>query len=177
MHPNGGIRGDDSTRLSDAHVAGARSRCERRDGCTHLCRHARPGIRAVDEGTQRASAQRQTNYLFKSTSLGKDLSRQGWPPGDNSARPFRATPRGFAALSENRQRIDNTFLNQFAEFRAFRARSVVTDQAGELATISQIVRAMEKATPEERIEAAYEEITAELRWSESSSRDRNFSRS
>jgi restriction system protein len=91
-------------------------------------------------------------YLVKAGLL--EITRRGH---------FRATPRGFAALSENRQRIDNTFLNQFAEFRAFRERSVVTDQAGELATISQIVPAMEKATPEERIEAAYEEITAELR--------------
>lgn len=75
---------------------------------------------------------------------------------------FRATSRGLAALSANGQRIDNTFLNQFAEFRAFRARSAPPVEAGERPAVSDVVSANE-ATPEERIEAAYEEITAELR--------------
>jgi restriction system protein len=75
---------------------------------------------------------------------------------------FRATRRGLTAISRNPQRIDNAFLSQFSEFQAFRARSVVTDAAGELATMSDTVPTIEKATPEERIEAAYEEVTAEL---------------
>ena len=68
---------------------------------------------------------------------------------------FRATPRGTEVLDKHPERIDNAYLNQFNEFRLFKARSGIRKKPAE--------KAAEEATPEEQIEAAYEEVTDELR--------------
>lgn len=75
---------------------------------------------------------------------------------------FVATPRGIDVLAENPSRIDNALLERFAEFHAFRARSTAKSGNG-VEKPSDPAPATEQSTPEERIEAAYAEINAELR--------------
>ena len=78
---------------------------------------------------------------------------------------FRLTPRGSEVLAKHPDKIDNEFLMQFAEFREFRTRS--RSRQGESSEpIAEILPLRELApasTPEDRIEAAYTEITNELR--------------
>jgi restriction system protein len=78
---------------------------------------------------------------------------------------FRLTPRGSDVLARRRDKVDNDFLMQFAEFREFRARSRSrtgdgSERISEVLPLRELVPA---STPEDRIEAAYTEITNELR--------------
>lgn len=69
-------------------------------------------------------------------------------------------------LSKHRDRVDNEILMHFPEFREFRARSRSRPANGGLEPISEMLSTEDvvpSATPEERIEAAYTEITNELR--------------
>lgn len=75
---------------------------------------------------------------------------------------FVATQRGIDVLAETPSRIDNALLDRFAEFQAFRGRSSAKSGNGE-SKPSGPVSAVEQSTPEERIESAYAEISAELR--------------
>ena len=78
-----------------------------------------------------------------------------------------ATDRGRDVYQKNSQRIDNNTLEQFAEFHEFKAR---TKSSGNNAKDSvdkddaeDEMFAADKATPEERIEAAADEMNAALR--------------
>jgi restriction system protein len=74
---------------------------------------------------------------------------------------FVATQRGLDLLKQKLSRIDNTVLDQFAEFRAFRAMKQTTPAAkGDMPSTADI---LEAATPEERVEAAAKEIEDDLR--------------
>ena len=78
---------------------------------------------------------------------------------------FRLTERGSAVLARHLAKVDNEFLMQFAQFREFRQRSRSRPGNG-LEPLSEVVPLRELApasTPEDRIEAAYTEITNELR--------------
>lgn len=75
---------------------------------------------------------------------------------------FAATQRGTEVLAKNPSRIDNALLSRFVEFQAFRARSAAKPQ-DDVERQLDIAPAIERATPEERIEAAYREINEELR--------------
>ncbi len=66
-------------------------------------------------------------------------------------------------MAENPARIDNAYLERFEEFRAFRTKSAGRRReqgGGDIATGRVPTQ---QATPEEQIEAAYEEISDELR--------------
>ena len=79
---------------------------------------------------------------------------------------FQVTPRGSEVLAKRPDRVDNELLMQFPEFREFRERSRSRPGNGGLQPISEVLAAdglAPSATPEERIEAAYTEITNELR--------------
>ena len=72
-----------------------------------------------------------------------------------------ATTRGREILKEYPERIDNDVLSQFPEFLEFRERSrakTPTIGGGAVVPLSA-----DKDTPEERIEAAYEELNSALR--------------
>ncbi|MSP83902.1 MAG: restriction endonuclease [Alphaproteobacteria bacterium] len=71
---------------------------------------------------------------------------------------FRATQRGRTLLESNPPRIDNVVLSNFEDFRAFRAlrRPKPAEEFDGPAEASDV------ATPEERIDAAFAEITSEL---------------
>lgn len=78
-----------------------------------------------------------------------------------------ATDRGVTALEKHPERIDNQVLNAFAEFRAFKERSRTTakpETSKETHREHTIGSAeFEAATPEERIEAAADELNTALR--------------
>jgi restriction system protein len=77
---------------------------------------------------------------------------------------FRITDRGRAVLAENPVRVDNKLLLRFPEFESFKRRRN-TDEAGDTAG-SVVTTPMPtegvRATPEELIAAAHQEITEEL---------------
>jgi restriction system protein len=76
-----------------------------------------------------------------------------------------ATPRGKDLLQKHPDRIDNSLLSQFPEFQAFRQRSRAGGAAGpdEAATMPPPIEGEETGTPEERIEAAFQEMNSSLR--------------
>jgi restriction system protein len=79
---------------------------------------------------------------------------------------FKAAQRGIDVLAKRPNRIDNDFLSQFREFQQFRTRSPSRSASSEGGLMPETEVAVEinpVATPEERIEAAYTEITDELR--------------
>jgi restriction system protein len=79
---------------------------------------------------------------------------------------FRVTPRGSEVLALRPDRVDNQLLMHFPEFREFWKRSRSRPGNGGLEPIFEVLSTDDlapSATPEERIEAAYTEITNELR--------------
>jgi restriction endonuclease Mrr len=66
---------------------------------------------------------------------------------------FKITPRGESVLASHPSHIDAKFLAQFAEFRQFRERSSVTDQA-ESGTVAPALDA-QKQTPDETMRLAH----------------------
>lgn len=77
---------------------------------------------------------------------------------------FRATPRGLEILAGRPARVDNELLMRFPEFVAFRARSRSrSDRPERTAEVYALDDLAPSATPEERIDLAYTEITNELR--------------
>ena len=79
---------------------------------------------------------------------------------------FRITARGSEVLARRPDRVDNELLMHFAEFREFRERSRSRPGTDGMEPISEVLSKddlVPSATPEERIEAAYTEITNELR--------------
>jgi restriction system protein len=75
---------------------------------------------------------------------------------------FKITPRGLALLDEGPQLINMQLLGRFPEFRAFREGVASSDLQGGAADPS-FEPGSATATPEERIEAASEEMEAALR--------------
>jgi restriction system protein len=78
---------------------------------------------------------------------------------------FRLTLRGSEVLTKRPAKVDNELLMQFSEFRDFRVRSRSRPGNG-FEPISEVIPLGEfapEATPEDRIEIAYTEITNELR--------------
>ena len=77
------------------------------------------------------------------------------------ARPQRAvyaiTERGRKVLAANPERVDLGVLSQFAEFKKASGSTRATRGAGEARTV-----VTETATPEERIEAAFQELRQSL---------------
>jgi restriction system protein len=75
---------------------------------------------------------------------------------------FKITPRGLALLDEGPARINLQLLSRFPEFRAFREH-VAPGDVEEGAADPSAEPGSATATPEERIEAASEELEAALR--------------
>jgi restriction system protein len=75
-----------------------------------------------------------------------------------------ATARGRQALQDHPERVDNNVLAQFPEFQAFRKRSreITSDEEPAPLARPQIAEEV-TGTPEERIEAAAQELTSALR--------------
>jgi restriction system protein len=79
---------------------------------------------------------------------------------------LRITDRGKSILAENPKAIDNELLVRFAEFNAFRERSRSSTEAKakpQSLPVVEIVQQTPKQAPEERIDLAFEELTAALR--------------
>ncbi|MBV8524408.1 MAG: restriction endonuclease, partial [Acetobacteraceae bacterium] len=89
-------------------------------------------------------------YLSKAGLI--ELTRRGY---------FRITDRGRQVMASHPQRIDNTFLNQFAEFRQFKEKSA---QGSGPAEQSQAEEVFEKSdeTPDEVMRTAHKQVEAAL---------------
>jgi restriction system protein len=118
---------------------------------------------AEDERTELLPSGRQTvfanrvhwakTYLSQAGVL--EITRRGH---------FKATPRGLRILAKQPKRVDNELLMEFPEFLEFRARSRSrSDAPGRTADVYSIDDLVPSATPEERIDLAYTEITNKLR--------------
>ena len=71
---------------------------------------------------------------------------------------FRITPEGKALLAKNPAKIDNTLLNQYASFRAFRARGKETEDSAK-PTLMEIAS---DQTPEDAMAVAYQRVRKNL---------------
>lgn len=84
---------------------------------------------------------------------------------------FKITSRGLEMLDKNPDRIDNKLLYQFPEFIEFKTPKEKKKTTSSQQTDGAEETALEDATPEDRIEAAYNEINNNL---ESELRERLF---
>lgn len=75
---------------------------------------------------------------------------------------FRLAPRGAEVLQQNPGRIDNRFLEQFPEYRAFKTKRTDKIQAGTAAKDASALVEDPDATPDERLDIAYKELRETL---------------
>lgn len=116
-------------------------------------------ISETDRGIVLASGQMRFNnrvawaitHLYKSQLLEK-LGRGR----------FKITPRGFEVLKKNPARIDNHFLEQFDEYRAFKTKKnkTVVIAAGDADENAEFPEP--DVTPDERLDGAYKELRETL---------------
>jgi restriction system protein len=74
---------------------------------------------------------------------------------------FKIAPRGLDVLREPPERIDNSFLDRFPEYREFKAKKAPTTPSTDGAT-EELGDELDKITPEERLEGAYKELRESL---------------
>ena len=108
----------------------------------------------LPSGTQTRLYNRVTwalTYLTKSLLL------------DKSARgKFKIAPRGIDVLKRNVTRIDNAFLGQFDEFRAFKQKKSKPATSPLAAEIEEVEDVDTSLTPLERVEGGYNELREAL---------------
>ncbi len=75
---------------------------------------------------------------------------------------YRITDRGLSVLARNLPHIDNAVLEEFEEFRAFRARSQSSDDEAVEVSIAPTRGRRNEGSPEETLEAAYKTFRADL---------------
>lgn len=75
---------------------------------------------------------------------------------------YRITDRGLSVLARNLPHIDNSVLEEFEEFRAFKARSQSSDDEAEAESIAPTRGRRDEGSPEETLEAAYKTFRADL---------------
>ncbi|MBV8522614.1 MAG: restriction endonuclease, partial [Acetobacteraceae bacterium] len=89
-------------------------------------------------------------YLSKAGLI--ELTRRGY---------FRITDRGRKVLASHPQRIDNTFLNQFAEFRRFKEKSAQGSGPAEQRQAEEVFEKSDE-TPDEVMRTAHKQVEAAL---------------
>lgn len=101
----------------------------------------------LPSGTQTRLYNRVTwalTYLTKSLLL------------DKSARgKFKIAPRGIATLQKNPPRVDNAFLMQFDEFRAFKTKKNKANVITNGSPVEDVEDTSPESTPDEQLDAAY----------------------
>jgi restriction system protein len=108
----------------------------------------------LPSGTQTRLYNRVTwalTYLTKSLLLEKSARGR-----------FKIAPRGVDVLKKSPARIDNAFLSQFDEFRAFRQKKTKTASLASSATDDTENDVGASLTPLERVEGAYNELREAL---------------
>jgi restriction system protein len=75
---------------------------------------------------------------------------------------FRIAPRGINVLKESPARIDNAFLNQFEEYRAFKMKKLQPDLLEATPSPGAADVIISDDTPEEQLEAAYKVLRETL---------------
>jgi restriction system protein len=73
---------------------------------------------------------------------------------------FKITERGQQVLTSHPDRIDNTFLNQFAEFTQFKEKSAQSAEQGE--HLAEAAAGSQTKTPDETMREAHKQIDAAL---------------
>jgi restriction system protein len=71
---------------------------------------------------------------------------------------FRMAPRGAEVLAKHPARIDNAFLEKFPEYRAFKTKRTPKAAGATEGPSPDVVATDPDVTPEERLEAAHEEL-------------------
>ena len=133
------------------------------DGKEHSIREAMDSL-----AVQLNIAESDQNALLPSGTQSQYYNRVSWAVTyltkslllEKSGRGrFRITERGVGALKKNPSRIDNVFLEQFTEYRAFKTKKAEVRSVTESAQ-SSVLPTEVAITPDERLEAAYEELRA-----------------
>lgn len=75
---------------------------------------------------------------------------------------YRITDRGREVLRDHPERVDNSVLDLFEEFREFRSRDAPPPRPRSEATAQAVLPVADDATPEERAASAYRELRAAL---------------
>lgn len=75
---------------------------------------------------------------------------------------FRITPRGHEVLKRSPARVDNSFLDQFEEFRAFKTRRAEKAWGSRKNGDAEVAGVEADVTPNERLDAAYKELRETL---------------
>lgn len=75
---------------------------------------------------------------------------------------FKIGARGLETLKKNPSRVDNRYLEQFAEYQAFKKKKNKTKDAGAPSGNGAAIIADADSTPEEQLGAAYEELRVAL---------------
>jgi len=103
----------------------------------------------LPSGTQTRVYNRGTwavTYLSKSLLLDKPARGR-----------FKITPRGVDVLKKNPARIDNAFLMQFDEFRAFKSKRIKSADTGATGDDHEPGEVDPAITPDEQLDAAYKD--------------------
>jgi restriction system protein len=144
----------------------------------------RPVLALLDDGNEWTSAsirdairtefQLSPEEVEERLPSGRDTTfrnRVGWAltylyRADLLARPrrsvYRITDRGRQVLRDHPERVDNSVLQLFEEFREFRSRDTSPRQAGPQVPAQVEMSIEDVATPEERAASAYRELRAAL---------------
>jgi restriction system protein len=118
---------------------------------------------STEELSERLASGRQTVFYNRVHWAKTYLSQAGLLEMTRRGH-FKATPRGLEVLRRHPQRVDNEVLMHFPEFLQFRERSRSrSDGAGPAADVIALEEFAPTATPEERLQTAYNEIIDELR--------------
>jgi hypothetical protein len=107
----------------------------------------------LPSGTQTRLYNRLTwavTYLTKSLLLGKAGRGR-----------FKIAPRGLDVLKQNPPRVDNSFLDQFPEYKAFKTKKNTTKAAVAVAE-DESERVDTDITPDEQLDVAYKELRETL---------------
>jgi restriction system protein len=75
---------------------------------------------------------------------------------------FKIAPRGLEVLKKNPPRIDNAFLHQFDEFRAFKTKKNISAATAPVASDDAVAEADPSLTPLEQVEGGYKELRETL---------------
>lgn len=92
-----------------------------------------------------------TTYLHKSALLEKTGRGR-----------FKIAPRGLSVLKSNPPRINNAFLEQFDEYRAFKTKKNKKAALSDGNSEGHVEDSEPEATPDERLDAAYKELRETL---------------
>lgn len=103
----------------------------------------------------------QTRFYNRVTWATTYLTKSGLLEKSGRGR-FKITPRGTEVLAENPPQINNAFLERFPEYRQFKTRRAAAASMTRLEDAAGPALRDAEVTPEEQLEAAYDELREAL---------------